>query len=311
MTEKIPVWLDVDTGVDDSAALLVACRLPQLDIRGISAVAGNVERRRSFENTRRVLALAGRAEIPVYPGAEKPLFIELETAAHVHGVTGLGRAELSPSPAPEETTPAWDALHAAAVACGGELQVIAVGPLTDLAIAFQKYPDLKTLIKRILIMGGAAKGGNVTPCAEFNIAADPHAAQMVFKAGVPVVMCGLDVTMQAFMTHPELAVIERHDSEVCRFVKDAISMAKEFYERIVGPFVCLHDVCPVLYVTHPHLFHGEEAGVFVETRGTITNGKTVTDLWSDKQFPEKNAFVVLDVEREAFASLVTDLITSY
>ena len=311
MTNKIPVWMDVDTGVDDSAALLVACKLPQLDIRGISALAGNVERSRSFENTRRVVALAGRAEISVYPGAEQPLFVELETAAHVHGVTGLGRAELPPSPAPVETKPAWDAMYEAAVACGGELQVIAVGPLTDLAIAFQKYPDLKTLVKRVLIMGGAAKGGNVTPCAEFNIAADPHAAQMVFKAGVQVVMCGLDVTMQAFMTHPELEVIENHDSEVCRFVKDAISMAKEFYIRVVGPFICLHDVCPVLYVTDPQLFRGEEAGVFVETRGTFSNGKTVTDLWSDKQFPEKNAFVVLDVDREAFAGLVVDILTSY
>ena len=311
MTKKIPVWMDVDTGVDDSAALLVACKLPQLDIRGVSAVAGNVERPRSFENTRRVLALAGRADIPVYPGAEKPLFVELETAAHVHGVTGLGNAELPPSPAPVETKPAWDALYEAAVACAGELEVIAVGPMTDMAIAFQKYPELKTLIKRVLIMGGAAQGGNVTPCAEFNIAADPHAAQMLFKAGVPVVMCGLDVTMQAFMTHPELAVIEEHDSDVGRFMKDALARAKEFYIQVVGPFICLHDACPVLYVTHPHLFRGEEAGVYVETRGTFTNGKTVTDLWSDKQFPEKNAFVVLGVEREAFASLVTDLLTSY
>ena len=308
---KIPVWIDVDTGVDDSAALLVACKLPQLDIRGASACAGNAELRYTFENTRRVLALAGRADIPVYPGATKPLFKELETAPMVHGEDGLGGAQLPPSPAPVETKPAWDALYEAALACGGALQVISVGPLTDLALAFQKYPDLPGLLSRILIMGGAAKGGNTTPAAEFNILGDPHAAQMVFKSGVQVVMCGLDVTMKAYLTHPELAVIENHDSAACRFLGAAVATAKDFYVKVVAPIICFHDVCPVLFAVYPHLFTGEEAGVYVETRGTVTQGKTVTDLWSDKQFPEKNAFVVLDVDREAFAGLVTDIITSY
>ena len=222
---KIPVWIDVDTGVDDSAALLVAAKLPQLDIRGISACAGNTQLCNTFENTRRVCALMGRTDIPVYPGAEKPLFRPLETAPLVHGVGGLGKAELPPSPAPVETKKAWDAIYEAAVAAEGELQVISVGPLTDLALAFQKYPDLNRYIKRILIMGGAAQGGNTTPAAEFNILGDPHAAQMVFKSGVQVVMCGLDVTMKAYLTHPELAVIENHDSDVGRFFGQCIALA--------------------------------------------------------------------------------------
>ena len=210
-----------------------------------------------------------------------------------------------------ETKPAWDALYEAALACGGALQVISVGPLTDLALAFQKYPDLPGLLSRILIMGGAAKGGNTTPAAEFNILGDPHAAQMVFKSGVQVVMCGLDVTMKAYLTHPELAEIENHDSAACRFLSAAVATAKEFYVKVVAPIICFHDVCPVLFAAYPHLFSGEEAGVYVETRGTVTQGKTVTDLWSDKQFPVKNAFVVLDVDRPAFASLVTDILKSY
>lgn len=308
---KIPVWIDVDTGVDDSAALLVAAKLPQLDIRGISACAGNTQLCNTFENTRRVCALMGRTDIPVYPGAEKPLFRPLETAPLVHGVGGLGKAELPPSPAPVETKKAWDAIYEAAVAAEGELQVISVGPLTDLALAFQKYPDLNRYIKRILIMGGAAQGGNTTPAAEFNILGDPHAAQMVFKSGVQVVMCGLDVTMKAYLTHPELAVIENHDSDVGRFFGQCIALAKDFYVQVLAPILCLHDVCPVLFTVYPEIFSGEEAGVYVETRGTITMGKTVTDLWSDKQFPEKNAFVVLDVNREAFVEKVTSLLTSY
>lgn len=311
MMERIPVWMDVDTGVDDAAALLVAGKLPQLDIRGISAVAGNVERRHTFENTRRVCALMGRSDIPVYPGAEKPLFKPLQTATLVHGVNGLGGAELPPSDAPVETTPAWDALYEAALAADGALQVISVGPLTDLAIALGKYPKLKPLLRRILIMGGGSRGGNVTPSAEFNIYADPHAAQMVFKSGVPIVMCGLDVTMQAYLTRAELTEIGSRNTPVCRFFRESTQMALAFYEKHTGSYLCLHDVCPVLYLTHPHLFSGEEAGVYVETQGSITNGKTVTDLWSDKQFSEKNALVVLDVDRPGFVSLVRDLLSGY
>lgn len=306
--KKYPVWLDVDTGVDDAAALLTASRLEQLDIRGISAVAGNVELERTFANTRKVCKLAG-LPVPVYRGADKPLFRPLCTAAHVHGLDGLGGAELPEDTSPAETLPAWDALYREAVRQQGELQLIAVGPLTNLAIAFAKYPDLPALLKRILIMGGSSKEGNDTPAAEFNIYVDPHAAQSVFKCGAPLVMCGLDVTMQAMLMPEEIDAIGR-SGPIGRFFRESTRRALAFHQANGTPGMCLHDVCPVLYVTHPHLFQGQEAGVYVETQGTVTLGKTVTDLWSDFQFPKKNAFVVLDVDRDAFASLVSDLLTS-
>jgi inosine-uridine nucleoside N-ribohydrolase len=310
MTERIPVWIDTDAGVDDAAALLAAGRLPQLDIRGISAVAGNVELAHTFDNARKVCRLMDR-DIPVYRGAEKPLLGELCTAPLIHGVDGLGGAELPPSEAPEEPLPAWDALYEAARAAGGALQVIAVGPLTNLATAFCKYPDLRTMLRRVLIMGGAARGGNVTPAAEFNFHADPHAAQMVFRSGVPIVLCGLDVTRKAYLTSGEVAEVGSRGTPVCRFFEESTRMALSFNERSPRPGLYLHDVCPVLYLTHPHLFQGEEAGVYVETRGKLTMGKTVTDLWSDRKFPRKNAFVVLDVDRKAFVSLVRSLLMSY
>lgn len=308
--KRIPVWFDTDLGVDDAVALLTLWRLPELELRGISAVAGNAELCHTFENARNVCHLAG-IDVPVYPGAEHPLFVPLRTAPLVHGKNGVGEVELAPSPAPRETTPAWDALYDAAKAAGGELQVIAVGPLTNLATAFGKYPDLKTLIRRILIMGGAAKGGNVTPAAEFNIYGDPHAAQMVFRSGVPVVMCGLDVTMRAYLTPEEVESVGAHGTPVCRFVRDSNQLALAFFERTDGPGLCCHDTCPVMYLAHPELFTGEEAGVYVETRGTLTLGKTVTDLWSDKQFPDRHVFVVLDVDREAFAAKVQELLRTY
>ena len=196
---RIPVWFDTDIGVDDAAAFLVLNKLPQLVLKGISAVAGNVELDFTYPNARNICALA-KSYYPVYKGAAKPLFRELHTAHDIHGPEGLGRAKLPVSDAPHTTIPAWDAIHEAAVEAGGELQIIAVGPLTNIAITIAKYPDLRTLVRRIVIMGGGAARGNVTPAAEFNIYTDPHAAQMVFKSGIPVVMCGLDVTMDAYLT---------------------------------------------------------------------------------------------------------------
>ncbi len=307
---KIPIWFDTDLGVDDAVALLSICKLPQLELLGISAVAGNAELHHTFENARNVCRLAG-LNVPVYPGAEHPLFVPLRTAPLVHGENGVGEVELSPSEAPRETTLAWDALYKAAKAARGELQVIAVGPLTNLATALGKYPDLKTLLKRILLMGGAAQGGNVTPAAEFNIYGDPHAAQMVFKSGVPVVMCGLDVTLKAYLTPEEVDEIGSHDTPVCRFVHQSNQLALAFNERISAPGLCCHDTCPVLFLACPELFSGEEAGVYVETRGEVTLGKTVTDLWSDKQFADRHVFVVLNVDREKFIAKVRELLLSY
>ena len=307
---KIPIWFDTDLGVDDAVALLSIGKLPQLELLGISAVAGNAELHHTFENARNVCRLAG-LNVPVYPGAEHPLFVPLRTAPLVHGENGVGEVELSPSEAPRETTLVWDALYKAAKAARGELQVIAVWPLTNLATALGKYPDLKTLLKRILLMGGAAQGGNVTPAAEFNIYGDPHAAQMVFKSGVPVVMCGLDVTLKAYLTPEEVDEIGSHDTPVCRFVHQSNQLALAFNERISAPGLCCHDTCPVLFLACPELFSGEEAGVYVETRGEVTLGKTVTDLWSDKQFADRHVFVVLDVDREKFIAKVRELLLSY
>lgn len=307
---RIPVWFDTDMGVDDAAALLVLNRLETVEVVGISAVAGNVELFHTYDNVRKVCRLIGSA-VPVYKGADKPLFKELQIAAYVHGADGLGGAVLPPSDAPEQPLAAWDALYQAARAAEGRLEIVAVGPLTNLAIAFGKYPKLKDLVKRILIMGGAAQGGNVTPSAEFNIYVDPHAAQMVFKSGVPVVMCGLDVTEKAYLTRAEVEETGGRDTPVCRFFRDSTRELVKYHEDWGNPGLVLHDVCPVLFLEHPEIFRGQEAGVYVETRGTITTGKTVTDLWSDKEFPEKNAFVVLDVDRPAFVRLVRDAILAY
>ncbi len=309
---RIPVWFDTDMGVDDAAALLVLGQQKDVELAGVSAVAGNVELSHTCDNARKVSWLMG-LKAPVYRGAEKPLFRELVTASGVHGPDGLGGVVLPPSAAPECDTAAWDALYEAAAAARGELQVVAVGPLTNLALAFSKYPALNRLIKRVLLMGGAVEGGNITPCAEFNILADPEAAEMVFKSGVPIVMCGLDVTEKAYLTRAEAEELGSHDTPVCHFFRDATANLLRWHEAHGDPGLILHDACPGLFLTCPDIFRGKEANVYVETRGRITTGKTVTDLWSDTKFESKakNAFVVLDVDRPRFVELVRDALLAY
>lgn len=308
---KRPIWIDTDTGVDDAFAILCALQLDEVEVMGISAVAGNVGHDRTFINARNVLSLAKREDIKVYPGAIRPMCIELKDASHVHGNDGLGGVTLSSSPAVMETCYAWDALYAEAVKQKGELEVVAVGPLTNIAQSIFKYPELKKLIKRIIIMGGAAVGGNATSAAEFNIYADPHAAQAVFMSEIPVVMFGLDVTLKSYLKVEDVKRIGNHGTKVCRFFEEAAQSNIATYTKFYRPMLCIHDAAPILYLQYPELFTGQEAGVFVETQSEICFGKTVTDLWSDTKFQKRNTIVMLDVDREAFVEKIESLLTRY
>lgn len=307
---KVPIWFDCDTGVDDAAALLLANYLDELEILGISTLSGNVPLEKTTINTLKICDLMGK-KYPVYKGAEQPWIRPYEDASEFHGKDGLGGAVL-PEPSYEaEQEQAWDALYRVAKEQNGELQVVAVGPMTNIATAISKYPELTKLIKCLLIMGGAAVGGNCTPCAEFNIYTDPHAAQAVFRSGIPVVMCGLDVTLKAYVTPEDVEEIAAHNTPVTRFFKESTANA---LNRCVGlglPGISMHDSCPILYIVHPEMFKGEEAGVYVETQAELTLGKTVTDLYSDHQFEEKNTIVVLDVDRAAMLNLLKTALYSY
>lgn len=307
--EKHLVWLDCDTGTDDAQAILCANALPELEIVAISAVAGNVELYKTYRNALRLNRLMG-TNYPVYQGAEKPWKQPQHTGYKYHGENGLGGVELPlPEEYPETTEPAWDALYRKAKELHGELELIATGPLTNVGTALMKYPDLPRYIKRIVIMGGSATGGNCTPAAEYNIFADPHAADAVFRSGIPLTMCGLDVTMQAVFSEEDLNRIGAKGTQASMLFRDALMTPLHAQEG--GDGVKLHDAVPVLYAARPELFSGQMAGVAVETRGTVTLGKTVTDLWSDKKFPFKNAFVVLGLDVEGFKQTVQDLIWSY
>lgn len=308
--KRIPIWLDTDPGVDDAMAMALLFALPQYDVKGVSAVAGNVALDKTFQNARDLAAFFGRKDVPVYPGASRPLFREPRTATFVHGENGLGNVSLPASDAPVEQTPAWDALYEAAKASGGELVLVAVGPLTNVALALSKYGSLHKLLKQIVIMGGSASWGNATPAAEANIFCDAEAASTVFQSGVPIVMCGLDMTLKTTMTPAELDRMGQLNP-TAKFLRDAAQHGLIYSQAHGIDGMALHDPTAVLYPLYPDLFSGEEAGVAVETKGTISYGKTVTDLYSDKQFPFKNALVLLDVDREKLIETVTALLSRY
>ena len=308
-TEKRPVILDCDPGIDDAVALLLAARAPELDLRAVTVVAGNVGLAHTSRNALRVLTLAG-VEVPVCAGASGPLFGPTVTADEVHGADGVLGLPV-PEPAfPLSEEPAWDALYREARAWGGALEVVATGPLTNLGVALAKYSDLPRYLRRIVLMGGATDFGNTTPAAEFNIYADPEAAEMVFRSGIPVVMCGLDVTHKAYLTHADIDRIEALGTPQASFAAATIRCGVEWHEKFLVPGAPMHDPCAMLYALEPELFTSLHCWVGVECRGAITRGRTVTDAYSDAK-RDPNTELVTDVDRAAFVEALTARLAVY
>ena len=305
----IPVILDCDPGVDDAIAFLLARQLPQLNVLAITSVAGNVGLEHTTYNALGLVEFLDW-DVPVYRGAAGPIFRRRVEAAQVHGSNGMAGFDLPHSRHEVEGVNAWDAIHQYALEQQGMLEIIAIGPLTNLAMAFLNYPDLPSLIKRIVIMGGATGMGNATPAAEFNIYADPEAADIVFCSGVPVHMCGLDMTMKALMTPAELEQVAALGSKQAVFFRDVVQNIVGFMKRIGITGINMHDPAAVLYAADDSIFTAYPAGIRVETKGSITQGKTVTDLFSDAKWP-KNGFAVMDIDRDAFVTKVLELMSKY
>ncbi len=307
--KKIPVIIDCDPGVDDAAALLLAFRSPALDIRGVTTVAGNVGLDKTTLNALKILDLIG-GEVPVHRGADRPMFCEAIDAADIHGADGLHGIRLPDTSRAVSGEAAWDAIHREALAAGGALEIIAVGPLTNLGIALAKYGDLPSLLRRIVIMGGSASVGNTTAAAEFNILVDPEAADMVFRCGVPVHMCGLDVTHKSYLTAEEMDRIAALGSPQARFFGEVTRGSVKWAEKYGVPGGPMHDPCAVLYAIDDSIFTVQEVWARVELHGRITRGKTVTDLYSDAQ-REPNITIVTGVDRPAFVARVMELMARY
>ena len=286
-----PLILDVDTGIDDAFGLLYALAAPDARLVGVSAVAGNVGLAKAARNTRAVLALAGRADVPVWEGAAAPLLGHVDDASDIHGATGLGRAVL-PEPEPAAWSPhAVDALLAASHEHKGHLILVATGPLTNIALAIARDPSFPSRIKRFVAMGGSfTVGGNTTAAAEFNIWYDPEAARMVCRAfaeerAAPSILVGLDVTRRTVLTEADLQNLAQtcektpNGRALTTFLSDAAQHYFELMEsRGRDRALVMHDPLAVAVALDPSLVATKALPVDVETRGELTRGQTLADF---------------------------------
>jgi len=270
------VLIDTDPGVDDAFALLLAMRSPELKIEAITAVAGNVPLELTLPNALRMVEIAGRTDIPVAPGAKAPLLRRLVTAAYAHGENGLGGAVFPEPTIKPVAEHAAELIRSVIRRYPKEVTLITVGPLTNVAAALNGDPELASLIKGVVMMGGSLSGGNITPAAEFNIYVDPEAARIVFQSGIPLTMVGLDVTRRTSLTDEHVRVLEAAQNPVsqaaAKIARHAIDHNRE-QGFLVGPN--MHDSLAVAAFLDPTILKWKEYYVDVETTGELTAGQTL------------------------------------
>ncbi|MBY5333984.1 nucleoside hydrolase [Rhizobium leguminosarum] len=309
MASARKIIIDTDPGQDDAAAIMLAFGSPdELEVLGITTVAGNVPLSLTSRNARIVCELCGRAETKVFAGADAPIARKLVTAEHVHGKTGLDGPDL------DEPTMALQPGHAVDFIIEalrrepeGAVTLCTLGPLTNIGMAFQKAPDIIPRIRELVMMGGGFfEGGNITPAAEFNIYVDPEAADIVFRSGVPIVMMPLDVTHQLLTRKDRV----KRMAEIGTAPAKAMVEMLEFFERFDiekygsdgGP---LHDPTVVAYLLKPELFQGRDCNVEIEVRSQLTAGMTVVDWWHVTE-RKRNAKVMRHVDADDFFDLLIE-----
>jgi purine nucleosidase len=303
------IIIDTDPGQDDAVAILLALASPdELEVLGITAVAGNVPLPLTARNARIVCELAGRTDVPVYAGCDAPLSRPLVTAEHVHGKTGLDGPVL-----PDPTMPLAEG-HAVDFIIdtlrrepAGSVTLCPLGPLTNIATAFQRAPDIVERVQQIVLMGGAYfEVGNITPAAEFNIYVDPEAAEIVMKSNVDTVIMPLDVTHKVLVTKPRNDAFRALGTPVGKAVAEMTDFFERFdREKYGSDGAPLHDPCVTAYLLQPDLFAGRHINVEIETASELTLGMTVADWWRVTDRPA-NALFIGSVDADGFFDLLTE-----
>ncbi|MCM1991005.1 nucleoside hydrolase [Oceanirhabdus seepicola] len=300
--KKKPVIIDCDPGYDDALALILALGNEKLDVRAITTCAGNQTGEKILKNALNIVSFLEK-DITVALGAKKPLMRELEIAPEVHGETGLDGAELPEGNRVANKENAINLMKKIIMETDEKITIIVTGPLTNMALLLTLYPEVKDKIYEISIMGGACFGGNVTPCAEYNIKTDPEAAEIVFKSGIKIAMCGLDVTHRALFTKADfrdIRAIGNNTSELAYRILVAYSKYYEENTELEG--IPVHDACAVAYAIDSSIFETKKCYVTVETKGEFTTGQTVVD-YRDLLRKEKNVEVAFDIDKGAFLNL--------
>ncbi|MCX5514365.1 nucleoside hydrolase [Kaistia algarum] len=306
MTRKIII--DTDPGQDDAVAILLALASPELDVLGITVVAGNVPLSRTVLNARKILELAGRTDVPIYAGCSRPIRRPLITAEHVHGPTGLDGPSLpEPTVAIQQQHAVDFLIDSLRAAEPGEITLVTLGPLTNVALALIKAPDIAERIQEIvMIFGSFSEAGNITPAADFNNYVDPEASEVVLKSGIPLVMLPMDVTHQCLSTRERLERIRALGNRCAVATADMLTFSEHFdIEKYGWEGAPLHDPCAIAYLLKPELFAGRLVNVEVETASPLTVGMSVVDWWHVTDRP-RNAQFMRTVDVPAFYELLTE-----
>ena len=299
---RLPIILDTDPGIDDAAAIAAALFAPQLDLQLMTTVAGNVSVEKTTRNALQLLHF-WNADVPLAQGAATPLLRSLRDAAYVHGESGMEGYDFVEHDRQPLAKPAFIALRDALMSAPKPVTLVAIGPLTNIALLLMHYPECTFNIRRLVIMGGSAGRGNFTPNAEFNIAVDPEAAARVFQSGIEIVMCGLDVTNQAMLTPDYLATLPTLN----RTGKMLHALFSHYRSGTMRTGVRMHDLCAIAWLVRPDLFTVKPCFVAVETQGDYTAGTTVVDIEGRMNRPA-NVQVALDINVSGFQQWVAEVL---
>ena len=302
-----PILIDCDPGHDDAMALLLALASPELDLLGVSTVHGNQTLDKTTANALRVLEFAGRGDVAVAAGADRPLTREPRVAEHVHGVSGLDGPDLPPPAGAPVAEHAVDFLAARIRSAAAPVTLIPTGPLTNVALLLARHPDAAERLERIVLMGGAIAEGNITPAAEFNIWVDPEAAARVFDSGLDITMIGLDITHRALMT-PAHAERLRAAGRVGAMVAELWAFYHRYHSRVYDlPGTPVHDAMAVAHVIDGGLVGTQHRNVAIDCASELCRGRTVVDLWQiSGRAP--NAHVGVEVDGDVFLDLLVERI---
>jgi pyrimidine-specific ribonucleoside hydrolase len=298
------IIIDCDPGHDDMMALMLACASPELELVGVTTVAGNQTGEKTWRNALRTLTLIGRTDIPVARGADKPLLRPLTVAPEIHGVSGLDGADLPEPSFKGLSERASSFLVRTIMASAAPLTLVPTGPLTNVALALLQEPSLASKIERIVLMGGAVADSNISPSAEFNIYVDPEAAKIVFASGIPLVMVGLDVTNKARLSFADIAEMASWKGKVSRVVAPLLHFFAETNREVFGfDGAPIHDALAVAHLVKPGVIRTRRMNVEIETTGEFTAGRTVADVYGVSR-RKPNAEVALEVDLPLFREML-------
>lgn len=303
------ILIDCDPGHDDALAILLALgNAEKLQILGITSVGGNQTLEKVSQNVLKILTIAGRDDIPVAKGASGPLIKEIAPAPEAHGDTGMDGPIVDDITMGFEPQNGVEFLRDKILAQEEKVTVVALGPLTNIALLIKMYPEVKERIECIALMGGSATSGNSTAAAEFNFYIDPHAAYMVFHSGIPIIQAGTEVSHAASILHSEIGQFEGR-GKVSGFVFDLLEFYSKFSKGLGIDRSPIFDACPMMYLLHPELFVAKDYHVDIELTGELTAGMSVTDKRVWYNMPKPNTKVLLDVtDREQFVKYLVEAV---